>query len=523
MVSVQEIVKSFHRLKSERCNFDKLYQDVTDLVMPNRADFVVKRANGDDRTRYVFKNTTKYAELLTSSILGATSASTVRWFELAATKDELKKDDACKEWFEAATEKIFDVLNSPVSNFGSQNHEVLLDWVTYGTGCMYVEEGFNDKIVRFRSYPISDIYIEEDFMGRVDTVYRIFRLTGRQALQKFHSVPSVSFRKRAGDRLDDKMDFLHYVTPNTFDNSFPVKSYYICLSTNEILSEGGYNEMPYMVPRWYKVSGEVYGRGPALSALPDIKMVNSMYMTLIQAGQKIADPPLLMADDDSIRPLRMYPGGISYGGIDSNGRALVQPFPVAANLPYSERMIGAVIQDIKEAFYVDQLLVLDSPQMTATEVMTRQEERMRLLSPQLVRLQTEYFGLLVDRVFGILGRQGFLGGFPPKLVEYITNNGGDRISTVEYTGALARSQKAQQSQSLTRLFQSLAPILQFDPTSVDYIDSDKTLKDYADLIGFKQILIRSDKDVAQIRKDRQQAQQAQQMMEMAASVKGPIG
>jgi hypothetical protein len=278
-----------------------------------------------------------------------------------------------------------------------------------------------------------------------------------------------------------------------------------------------------MVPRWYKVSGEIYGRGPALSALPDIKMVNSMYMTMIQAGQKIADPPLLMADDDTIRPLRMYPGGINYGGIDTNGRALVQPFPVSANMPYSERLIQNVIQDIKEAFYVDQLLVLDAPQMTATEVMTRQEERMRLLSPQLVRLQTEYFGLLVDRVFGILGRQGFLDEFPPKLVEYITANGGDRVSTVEYTGALARSQKAQQAQSLNRLVQSIAPIIQFDPSSLDYINTDETLKDHAELIGFKQTLIRSDEEVAQIRQSRQQAQAAQQMMEMATSGKGLSG
>jgi hypothetical protein len=523
MISVQSIVKSFSRLKSERANFDVLYQAVTDFVMPNRADFTVKLSDGDNRTKYVFKNTTKYAELLTSSILGATSSSTVRWFELTSMNEDLKEDEACKEWFESSTEKVFEVLNSPISNFGSQNHEVLLDWVTYGTGCMYIEEGFGDKVVRFRSFPLSNIYIEEDFMGRVDTVYRSFKLTGRQALQQFDGVEASVFIKRCKERPDDKMDFLHFVTPNTEDQSFPIKSYYICLSTNEILSDGGYNEMPYMVPRWYKVSGEIYGRGPALSALPDIKMVNSMYMTMIQAGQKIADPPLLMADDDTIRPLRMYPGGINYGGIDTNGRALVQPFPVSANMPYSERMIQNVVQDIKEAFYVDQLLVLDAPQMTATEVMTRQEERMRLLSPQLVRLQTEYFGLLVDRVFGILGRQGFLDEFPPKLVEYITANGGDRVSTVEYTGALARSQKAQQAQSLNRLVQSIAPIIQFDPSSLDYINTDETLKDHAELIGFKQTLIRSDEEVAQIRQSRQQAQAAQQMMEMATGGKGLSG
>lgn len=520
-VSVQSIVKSFDKLKSERANFDRLYQDVTDFVMPNRADFTVRRSDGDNkRTKYIFKNTTKYAELLTSSILGATSASTVRWFELTSMSDEIHDDEESKKWFEVATEKIFDVLNSPSSNFGSQNHEVLLDWVTYGTGCMYVEEGFGDKVVRFRSYPISDIYIEEDFMGRVDTVYRAFKLTGRQALQQFEGVAAHSFVEMAKNRPDDKMDFLHYVTPNTKDNTFPIKSYYICLTTKEVLSDGGFNEMPYMCPRWYKVSGEIYGRGPALSALPDIKMLNAMYETMIKAGQKIADPPLLMADDDTIRPLRMMPGGINYGGIDTNGRALIQPFPVSANMPYTERMIQAVVQDIKEAFYVDQLLVLDAPQMTATEVMTRQEERMRLLSPQLVRLQTEYFGLLVDRVFGILWRQGMLPPISQKMEQYRAEVGEDRVANVEYTGALARSQKSQQAQSLNRLFESLMPILQLDPTAADYINSDETLKDHADLIGFKQTLIRTDEEVAQIRQARQQAQQAQQMMEMATGGKG---
>lgn len=513
--NVQEIIKSFEKLKSDRYNFDRLFQDVTDYVMPNRADFTTQLTVGDNkRTKYIFKNTTKYAELLTSSILGATSASTLRWFELNTDNQMLQDDQETKQWLEDATDEIFNVLNSPYSNFGSQNHEVLLDWVTYGTGCMYVEEGDNN--IRFRSFPISDIYIQEDFLGRVDSVYRAFKLTIRQARQQFGEDLPAKLKDMPKNRWDEKFDFLHHVCPNVDGNDFPIKSTYICVTTKEIINSGGYNEMPYMVPRWYKVAGETYGRGPAITALPDIRMLNAMYETLIRAGQKMADPPLLLADDDTIRPLRMQPGGINYGGIDQNGRALIQPFPVSANMPYSERLIAAVVQDIKEAFFVDHLLVIDAPSMTATEVMTRQEERMRLLSPQLVRLQNEYFGLMIDRVFAILLRQGKLPQLPRLLAEVSAS--GDRTIDINYSGALARSQKAQQAQNLNRLFESLLPILQLDPSAADYINADETLKEHADLIGFKQNLIRTDDEVMALRQQRAEQAQQQQMMEMASGV-----
>src|SRR3546814_4077959 len=69
--------------------------------------------------------------------------------------------------------------------------------------------------------------------------------------------------------------------------------------------------MPYMVPRWSKDAGEIYGRSPGWNALPDQKMLNEMSRTVLKAAQKAVDPPLMVADDGVLMPLRTHPGGIN--------------------------------------------------------------------------------------------------------------------------------------------------------------------------------------------------------------------
>ena len=63
---------------------------------------------------------------------------------------------------------------------------------------------------------------------------------------------------------------------------------------------------------------------------------------------------------------------------------------------------------IRNVFYVDQLMLQQGPQMTATEVIQRNEEKMRLLGPVLGRLQSELLKPLIDRVFNILLRNNQL-------------------------------------------------------------------------------------------------------------------
>jgi hypothetical protein len=104
--------------------------------------------------------------------------------------------------------------------------------------------------------------------------------------------------------FDKEVELLHCVYPrDDVDKGkkaatmLPVASVYIDEKEKHVLAEGGFDEMPYMVSRWSKTVGEVFGRSPAMTALPDIKMLQEIMKTTIKAAQKIVDPPLLVPDD----------------------------------------------------------------------------------------------------------------------------------------------------------------------------------------------------------------------------------
>ena len=109
-------------------------------------------------------------------------------------------------------------------------------------------------------------------------------------------------------------------------------SFYVDIENRWLLSEGGYHDFPYQVPRWSTSSRGLYGDSPAMLALPDVKMLNAMSKTTIVAAQKAVDPPLLAVDEVAVRGLRTHPGGIIYGGLDENGRRRYEPLHATGNV-----------------------------------------------------------------------------------------------------------------------------------------------------------------------------------------------
>ena len=64
-------------------------------------------------------------------------------------------------------------------------------------------------------------------------------------------------------------------------------SIWVLLKDKEIITEGGFDSFPYHTARWTKLAGETYGRSPAMTCLPDIRMVNMMSKTIIKAVQLV--------------------------------------------------------------------------------------------------------------------------------------------------------------------------------------------------------------------------------------------
>ncbi len=284
----------------------------------------------------------------------------------------------------------------------------------------------------------------------------------------------------------------------------PFQSIYFEPQSGHIISIGGFKENPYVIPRYLKASTETYGRSPAMNALPDIKVLNKMVETSLKAAAKQVDPPLLIPDDGMIAPIRMSAGSLNY--YRSGSRDKIEPLQIGQNTSVTLNAENQRREAIAKMFHVDQLLVTANRNMTATEVLQRNEEKMRILGPVLGRLQSELLEPMILRVFNIMLRKKLFNEAP----EILAN----QEIKIEYVSPMATAQKSQELQSLMRGLELFAQIAPIAPVQ-DYIDENGLVKQIINILSLPARIIKSDSQVKQIREERAQQQAAQMQMQQA--------
>ena len=515
---VTRIIQKQESLKSFRTPWENLWQDCGEYVNPNRGDFSTSRYRGSaHRYEKIYDTTAPLAnENLASGLHSYLTSPAQRWFVLKTFDDKLNQELPVKEWLDTTTNILYDrVFNIPETNFNSQAHELYLDLGSFGTGVLMVQDRAGGP-VSFRTYHLSDCFIQENDAGFVDTLYRKYKRTGRQLIERFgKAVPENVIKISAKDPYRE-FEVIHAVEPSETYGE-PIKkpanksfvSCYVLVEEKALLEEGGFDEFPYMVPRWQKVAGEIYGRSPSMTSLPDIKMVNQMMKTIIKAAQKITDPPLLVPDDGFILPVRTVPGGLNFYRSGTTDR--IEALETKARPDIGLEMVQNRREHIMAAFHVDWMQLPDnkgkSPNMTATEVMARQEEKMRLMGPMIGRLQVEFLGPLIDRVFKIMTRRRLIPE-PPALLQGMDMK-------IEYVSPIARAQKTNQMFTITRLFESMSPLLQIKPELLDNMNVDETFRYFHHLLDAPPQILNEKEEVEQVRQERQQQQQAMAEAEQA--------
>jgi hypothetical protein len=509
----KDLLKRFGKLVTQRQTWESHWQEVADYMMPRKADVTKQRSKGDKRSELIFDSSPLHAvELLSASLHGMLTNPSTPWFSLRFKNVDTGDADEANEWLQDTTEKMYDAFNR--SNFQQEIFELYHDLITFGTASMFIEEDAED-IVRFSTRHIGEIYISESNKGRIDTVFRKFKLSARAAIQQFGE-KSVSNALRGTAMKDpyEEVTILHVVYPReNYDpkkkdaKNMPYASCYIELDNKHEISQSGFNEFPYVVPRYLKASFEIYGRSPAMTALPDVKMLNEMSKTTIKAAQKQVDPPLLVPDDGFILPVRTVPGGLNFYRAGTRDR--IEPLNIGANNPLGLNMEEQRRNAIRDTFYVNQLMMQNGPQMTATEVVQRNEEKMRLLGPVLGRLQSELLRPLIDRTFAILLRKKLFRPAPQFL-------SGKDIQ-IEYVSPLAKAQRSSELQSVMRAIEIFGSLSKISPV-FDHIDIDALVTYLADIVGVPAKVLNSQAQVNSIRQKKQQEMMQQQQMQQMQQI-----
>ena len=502
-----ELKNNLSRLKDRRSNWETHWQEVADLVIPRKSDIIDEKVKGDKRHQEVFDATAIHSlELLASSLHGMLTSSANRWFALRFKETILNENDEAKEWLEDVTDKMYVAFQR--SNFQQEIFETYHDLCAFGTSAMFIEEDATD-IIRFSTRHIKEIYISENAKGLVDCMYRRFKITAKAAAEKF-GLENLSRQAQnvfKNSPFDD-VEFCHVVKPRDIYNpkkedkmNMPFVSIYMESESGKIISIGGFREFPYVVPRFLKSSNEIYGRSPGMNSLADVKVLNKMVEVGLKAAQKQVDPPLLVPDDSLMLPIRTAPGSLIY--YRAGSRDTITPLNIGANNPLGLNMEEQRRKAISQTFHVDQLLVTENRNMTATEVAQRSEEKMRILGPTLGRLQIELLNPTVIRVFNIMLRNNLFKPAPEVLI--------DQEIDVEYVSPMALAQKGQELSSIIRGLEIFGSIGQVAPVT-DYIDPKGLVKEIIKILGIPAKVIRSDAQVQQITEQKQAAQQQQMDM-----------
>tara|TARA_R110000737_G_scaffold42165_2_gene62899 strand:- start:351 stop:1967 length:1617 start_codon:yes stop_codon:yes gene_type:complete len=508
----KQLKDNLSRLQEKRSTWESHWQEVADVMLPRKAEITRQRARGDKRSTQIFDATAVHAlELLAASLHGMLTSSANRWFSLRFKETGLNDSDEAKEWLEDATKRMYDVIAK--SNFQQEIFECYHDLIAFGTSCLMIEEDQED-VLTFSARHIKEIYIQENRKGYVDTLYRRFKMSAQATVEKFGienvSKEIVNVLKKAP--FDD-IDLVHVIRPRLdFDPqkqdkaNMPFQSIYFEYGSGHVISVGGFKENPYVIPRYLKASTEQYGRSPGMNALPDVKVLNKMVEHSLKAAAKQIDPPLLIPDDGMLAPIRMSPGSINY--YRSGSRDRIEPLNINANTAVTLNSENQRRDAINKMFHIDQLVVTENRNMTATEVLQRQEEKMRILGPVLGRLQSELLSPLVTRVFNIMLRNQLFMPSPDILTQQELN--------IEYVSPMALAQRGQELQSLMKGLELFGSLAQTMPV-MDYIDEDGLVKQIISILGLPAKVIKSDAQVQQLRAERaeQEAQQMEMQQQMA--------
>lgn len=538
------IMKRFERLKGDRGTTESHWQQCANYGDPNRADFITERTPGAKRMQYIYDQTPIWAlEQFVAGMHSLMTSSTIQWFYLRTQSDALNRNQNVKAWLDAASAELYRIFNSSRHNFASQQQQLYSDQGLIGTACMAVLESRRSGIL-FSTHHMKECVLAENEEERIDTNIRRWQYTADQAWAMWGKRAGEAVEKAmTAEKPDEKFWFLHSATPRRqrdpqrADNmNMAWESCYVAEAEQTIISESGFPEFPYITPRLSKVTGEIYGRGRMMTALPDVKMLMELNKIIVKGAQKMIDPVIDMPDNGYLMPLRTTPGSILFhrAGMRQDDRAQAL---VTGGMPaLGENMLRDLRNSVGRTFYVDLLRMptdisdpnSDGKGSTATYWLQRREKEMLSLAPMFARSQAENMGPLIDRVFNVQWRKskrlGFGEGspFPPPPPEL----SGEPL-TIEYVSPISIAQRSSQLDSVQRVMQQQLALKQIDPNSETYVDFEEVMRQTGQNENAPAGIIKSPERMAQERQQQAEIEQAQaqhlQAQGQAAALKDAAG
>lgn len=518
-IDVNSIVMLQNDAESIRSNFDSVNQEIADYVLPRQNVFFGDKTQGDRRTGKIYESSAPIAlERFAATVENLLTPRAQLWHGLKSVTESLNNIPAVAAYFEEVRDILFRYRYSPRANYASQQHETYMSLGAFGTGVLFIGEDLKNKGIRYKSIHISEMWFFENGHGVINRAHRKFSVKARNFKDMFKVVPECVQKALDNKKPETEFVVLHVVREREDeDKHTPLEfaSHYILLEgkdKGEIITSGGYSSFCYAISRYVTAPNEIYGRSPAWTVLSDIKTLNQMRKVTLRSAHKAADPAILTTDDGW---LDQNPGKINPGMLDMQGREMAKPFNSGARVDFAIETEEVVRKTIKDAFLSSIYeILMQRPQMTATEVLAFTQDRGILLSPTMGRQQSEALGPMIAREIEILDKFGAL----PPPPEELTN----AEFKIEYDSPLSRAQKAEYALGIQRTYEFATQIAGIDPTVFDELDHGTNLRIVAESQGMPQRGFNTAEVKKQIKDARAQQQNIQQGIQAAPQLAGAI-
>jgi len=408
---LESVCQRFETARRRRAAWEGLWRDCFGYALPTRGHGLGQEfGRGVSFADSLFDATAADAvEQLAASLLAELTPPWSQWFGLKPGRDVPPDHrDAVAESLEDIAQRLHGHFER--SNFAVEMHQCLLDLACVGTATLLLEEApaGGNSAFQFTAVPTAEMFIEGDHNGVVRHQYRLTTVTLATLRRRF---PESLGMLIAGGRLqmgeDSRLELVEAVLEDVAGYHYmaflpaspPVES------RPALLAEGRFERSPFITFRWMKGSGELYGRSPVMTALPDIKTANKV-VELILKNASIAVTGIWLAEDDGVlnpANIRLTPGSIIPKAVGSAG---LTPLQAPGRFDVSQLVLEDLRARIRHALLADRLGPVGGQRMTATEVIERSSEMSRLLGAIYGRLQAELLTPMLQRAIMILARRG---------------------------------------------------------------------------------------------------------------------
>lgn len=519
--TLNKLLTRYDQVCTQRRTWEYHWQELRDLVNPHGIDFNRVQQPGARKTDLIFDGTAVWAlEQLTAGLHSFLTSPSDRWFNLCVHNYDYMNDAAALTWLEQVSDIIYQCYCDAKTNFNDSFHEAYTDLGGFGTAVVYQYWDADERRLVFRTYPLADCRIMENSSGYVDCVWRDVKMTTRQILQEWPNPEDHGDVISKEKNMDAEWKVVHAVFPRADRDRMKLNgknkkfaSFYFCQTAKAVFSESGYDEFPYHAVRWAKRTGEIYGRPPGMTCLPDIKMLQAMEKAMIRSIQKIVDPPLLVPNDGFMLPIETTPASLIFYDNSTGDNNMIKPLETKAQIQVGEDKLQQKREYVMKCFYADWLQrTKKKERQTATEVSDDRNEMLQMMAPILGRLQAELLGPGLSRSYNLLNAAGMIPPAPFSLRQ--------RKLHIEYVSPAAVAQYAAKGVAVKAFVEDMTQLAQAIPDVIDNIDPDGLTEQMALTRNISRKILRSTKDVKKIRDQRQKAQAAQQAAETAQPAAG---